>query len=294
MIPFQLPFTLSESAALLLSTLLVSLALALIALIRNRRDLIAEEEGGDDLSAVFENPSSIVPHVEALRRRLLNSVVGILVGLLVGLALSEPIIDVLAQPIGGREALLAIGVTEPVRVFFRVALVSGAILASPYVIAQLWIFVASGLKKSERRVFYFAFPTAIILFLSGVAFAYFVMLPVAVPFLLSVLGFNITPTPSDYIKFVTSVLLWMGVAFELPLVVFIMARMGLVTAGILLRNWRFAIVIIAFVAAIVTPTVDPVNMAIVMAPLSVLYLLSIIMAVFAGRARRRRQNAAEP
>lgn len=292
--PFQLPFTLSDSAALLLSTLVVSLALALVALIRNRRDLIAEIEDGDDLAVIFENPSSVVPHIEALRRRLLNSVGGIIVGVLVGLALSEPIIDVLAQPIGGREALLAIGVTEPVRVFFRVALVSGAILASPYVIAQIWIFVASGLKKSERRVFYFAFPMATILFLAGVAFAYFVMLPVAVPFLLNVLGFNIMPTPSDYIKFVTSVLLWMGVAFELPLVVFIMARLGLVTAGMLLRNWRFAIVIIAFVAAIVTPTVDPVNMAIVMAPLSVLYLLSIILAVFAGRARRRRQDAVEP
>jgi sec-independent protein translocase protein TatC len=294
MMPFQLPFTLSDSAALLLSTLLVSLTLALIALIRNRRELVAEVDESEDLSVIFEDPGSIVPHIAALRHRLLNSVGGILVGLLVGLALSEPIIDVLAQPIGGREALLAIGVTEPVRVFFRVALVSGAILASPYVISQIWIFVASGLKKSERRMLYFVFPMATILFLSGVGFAYFVMLPVAVPFLLNVLGFNIMPTPSDYIKFVTSVLLWMGIAFELPLVVFIMARLGLVTAGVLLRNWRFAIVIIAFIAAVVTPTVDPVNMAIVMAPLSVLYLLSIILAVFAGRAHRRSQDATEP
>ena len=287
----QLPFTLSDSAALLLSALLVSLTLALIALIRNRRVLTTEVEDGEDLGVIFDNPSAIVPHIEELRRRILNSAMGVIVGLLVGLALSEPIIDVLALPVGGRDALLAIGVTEPLRIFFRVALVSGAILASPFVIAQLWVFVASGLKKSERRLFYFAFPMAVILFLTGVAFAYFVMLPVAVPFLLNVLGFNIMPTPSDYIKFVTSVLLWMGVAFELPLVIFILARLGVVNARMLLRNWRFAIVIIALMAAIVTPTVDPVNMAIVMAPLSVLYLLSIILAVFARRGRDQRGQA---
>jgi sec-independent protein translocase protein TatC len=173
-----------------------------------------------------------------------------------------------------------------------VALVSGAIMASPFVLSQLWIFIASGLKKSERRVFYFIMPMSVILFLSGVAFAYFVMLPVAVPFLLDVLGFTITPTPSDYLTFVTSVLLWMGVAFELPLVIFFLARLGIVNAGMLLRNWRIAIVAIAFVAAMVTPTVDPVNMAIVMAPLSVLYLLSIILAVFARRRRRQGEQPA--
>ena len=283
---FELPFTLSDSAALILSALLISITLALIVLIRNRPALTAEIADGEDMGAIFENPASIVPHIEELRRRLLNSVAAIVIGLLVGLALSEQIVDVLARPIGGRESLLAIGVTEPLSIFFRVALVSGAILASPYVIAQLWVFVASGLKKSERRTFYFAFPMAIILFLAGVTFAYFVMLPVAVPFLLSVMGFNITPTPSDYVKFVTSVLLWMGVAFELPLVIFVLARLGFVNAGMLLRNWRYAVVIISVVAAIVTPTVDPVNMAIVMAPLAILYVLSIILAVFAYRDRQ--------
>lgn len=287
---FSLPFTLSDSAALLLSALLVSLTLALIALIRNRREISAPVDDADDLGVVFENPGSILPHIHELRRRVINSVLGVIVGLLVGLSLSEQIIDVLSRPIGGRDELLAIGVTEPVRVFFRVALVSGAILASPYVISQIWIFIASGLKPSERRIFYFAFPMATILFLAGVAFAYFVMLPVAVPFLLNVLGFTIAPTPSDYLSFVTSVLLWLGVAFELPLVVFILARLGLVTAGMLLRNWRFAIVIIAFVAALVTPTVDPINMGIVMAPLAVLYLLSIILAVFAYRRRQGAQT----
>ena len=286
----QLPFTLDDSVALLIAALLTSLTLAFIALIRNRPTLTAELDQSEDLGMIFDNPMSIMPHIDELRRRLLNSAAAIGVGLLVGLALSEQIIEVLALPIGGREALLAIGVTEPLSVFFRVALVSGAILASPFVIVQLWIFVASGLKKSERRMFTFVFPMAIFLFLLGVAFAYFVMLPVAVPFLLNVLGFNITPTPSDYLGFVTSVLLWMGVAFELPMVVFVLARLGLVSAGTLLRNWRIAVVIIAVVAAIVTPTVDPVNMAIVMAPMGGLYLLSIILAVFAYRSRPDKES----
>ena len=266
--------------------------MAFYVLIRNRRALMAEVDDGADLGVIFENPGSIVPHFNELRQRLVNSAAAVIVGLLVGLGLSEQIIEVLSLPIGGRDALLAIGVTEPLSVFFRVALVSGAIMASPYVIAQLWIFVASGLKKSERRVFYFAFPMAVTLFMMGIAFAYFIMLPVAVPFLLNVLGFTITPTPSDYLRFVTSVLLWMGVAFELPLVVFILARLGLVNARMLLRNWRYAVVIIALVAALVTPTVDPVNMAIVMAPLTMLYLLSIILAIFAYRRRKPKEPEA--
>lgn len=290
MIPFHLPFTVNNSAAVLLSALLVSLTLALISLIRNRRTLTPAEENDDlpeVLSKVFENWQETLPHIYELRRRLLNIVFAVIVGLLIGLLLSEPIIEVLAQPIGGRDALLAIGVTEPLSVFFRVALVSGIILASPYIISQIWLFIARGLLRSEQRIILFVFPMAFLLFLAGISFAYFVMLPVAVPFLLNVLGFTIRPTPSDYLSFVTSVLLWMGVAFELPLVVFVLARLGLVNARMLIRNWRFAIIIIAVVAAVVTPTVDPVNMAIVMAPLAVLYLLSIVLAVFARRRRKR-------
>jgi sec-independent protein translocase protein TatC len=266
----------------MLSALVISLAFGLIALLRNRRLISGPIDGDDgDLGAVFEDPSLLLPHFVELRTRVVNSLIAIGLAMVIGLALAQPTLLVLARPIGGLERLQAIRVTETLGVFFRVGLTLGIIFASPYVIAQLWIFVASGLKPGERRVFYLLFPFAIALFLSGVAFAYFVMLPVAVPFLATFMGVKTLPTLNEYVRFVTSALLWVGVSFEMPMAVFILAKVGLVNAGMLARNWRYAVVIIAVVAAIVTPTPDPVNMAIVMAPLSVLYLLSILLAALA-------------
>jgi len=277
----------STEAALIISILVISLASALIAMIRNRRTLSAPVDEDSDLGALFENPSSIMPHIAELRTRLIFSLIAILVATAVAALLTPQVMTVLAAPIGGINELIAIGVTEPFAVTFRVALVLGVILASPYVLAQLWIFVAAGLKPVERRIFYFLFPFGLVLFLSGVVFAYFVMLPVAVPFLIGFLGFKATPTIENYIKFVTNVLLWVGISFEMPLVAFVLARLGVVNARLLAQNWRIAIIVIALLAAVVTPTPDPVNMGIVAAPLILLYGVSIVLAVVAQRSRQR-------
>jgi sec-independent protein translocase protein TatC len=119
------------------------------------------------------------------------------------------------------------------------------------------------------------------------AFAYFVMLPAALPFLLNFMGIATIPRPSSYIKFVTGIMFWLGVAFEFPLVIYLLARLGLVRAEMLQQQWRLAIVIIAIVAAVITPTVDPVNMSLVMGPMIVLYFLSIFLAKIAQRGRAR-------
>ena len=187
----------------------------------------------------------------------------------------------MASPIDGLENLQVIRVTEPVGVWFRVALTVGIILASPVVIAQIWVFIVTGLRAGERRAVYLLFPFALILFLTGVSFAYFVMLPVAVPFLTDFLGLNAKPTLEDYIGFVTNVLLWVGISFEMPLVMFALAKLGVVNSGMLLRNWRIAVVLVAILAAVITPTPDPVNMGIVALPLLILYGLSIILTRFA-------------
>jgi sec-independent protein translocase protein TatC len=268
-------------AALILSALIVSLATSLVVLIRNRRVLSTPSEEGGDLGTIYENPASIMPHVIELRNRIINSLIAIAVGTGAALLLADQVLSALAHPIGGLEHLQVIRVTEPVAVWFRVALTVGIIFASPYVIAQLWVFIVAGLKPSERRVFYLLFPFALILFLSGVAFAYFVMLPVAVPFLTNFLSFTARPTLEDYVGFVTTVLLWVGVSFEMPLIVFGLAKAGLVNARMLAQNWRIALVLIAVLAAIITPTPDPINMGIVAAPLVVLYVLSIVLALFA-------------
>lgn len=271
----------SSEEALLLSVLIVSLAMSLGALLRNRRLLATSVEDAGDLGTVFENPSSLLPHLTELRTRIINSLVAIVVGALVSSLIADQFVTVLAGPIGGLKALQAIRVTESFHVFFRIALTLGAVLASPYVIAQLWIFVAAGLRPTERRWFYLLFPFALALFLAGVGFAYVVMLPVAVPFLTTFMGIQTLPTLDDYTSFVTSILLWVGISFEMPLVIFVLAKFKIVSARLLAHHWRIALVAIAIVSAVITPTPDLINMGLVAAPLMVLYLLSIVLALFA-------------
>jgi sec-independent protein translocase protein TatC len=141
------------------------------------------------------------------------------------------------------------------------------------------------LKKGSRLFSLGAIPVALLFFLSGVAFAYFVMLPVAIPYLVNFMGMPTDLRPSNYVRFVTSILFWIGIAFQFPLVIYVLARIGLVSAKFLIEQWRLAIVIIAIIAAMITPTIDPINMAIVMAPLIVLYFLSIGLAFLAQRGR---------
>lgn len=272
---------LSQEMAIVIASLLASLAVSFIAILRNRPSISSPVEDAGDLGVVFENPASIVPHLVELRTRLVNSLIGVAVATVVSALITEQVIQLLAVPIGGLQNIQVIRVTESFHVFFQVSLTVGIILASPFVIAQIWIFVAAGLKASERRWFYLLFPFALILFLSGVSFAYLIMLPAAVPFLTGFMGVHTIPTLDDYVGFVSTVLLWVGVSFEMPLVIFLLAKMRIVNARLLVKYWRYAVVIIMIAAAIITPTPDPVNMLLVAAPLLVLYLLSIILALFA-------------
>jgi sec-independent protein translocase protein TatC len=167
----------------------------------------------------------------------------------------------------------------------RVALLAGFALALPYIAFELWLFIAPGLKPRSRVYGLIALPSTAILFILGMAFAYFIMLPTALPFLLHFMGITTIPRPSNYVTFVTGLMFWIGVAFEFPLVVFVLAEVGLVKAKQLKDQWRLAIVIIAVIAAVVTPTVDPINMSLVMAPMTILYFLSVGLAYFAQRRR---------
>jgi sec-independent protein translocase protein TatC len=269
-------------AAILTSVLLLSFTWALIILIRNRPALAPHSEGSDegDIGVILENPMSLMDHLLPLRQRLIGALTGVGVGMGVSLLLADQVLRALAYPIGGIENLQVIRVTEPVSVWFRVVLTVGIILASPVILAQIWLFIASALKSNEQRLFYVLFPFAILLFLSGVAFAYFVMLPVAIPFLTTFLNFRARPTLEDYVEFVTSFLLWVGVSFEMPLIILGLAKLKIVNARMLASNWRIALVVIAVISAVITPTPDPINMGIVAAPLIVLYILSIILTLF--------------
>lgn len=233
----------------------------------------------------MENDSDLLmdiwSHIGELRARLLRAVIALVLTTLLSFAFAEKIIRFLAVPIGGLENLLAIEVTENVGVFMRVSLLSGFIFALPFIVYQILAFIVPGLKQSERKWLYLAIPVATILFMGGVAFANFVMLPTAIPFLVNFLGTPTTPRLSNYLNFVTNLMFWIGLSFEAPLVIFILAKLKLVTPKGLLKQWRIAIVIISIMAAVISPTVDPINMGLVMLPLIMLYLLSILFAVFA-------------
>jgi sec-independent protein translocase protein TatC len=160
-------------------------------------------------------------------------------------------------------------------------------LAMPVIVYQLISFIVPGLYPHERRYLRVIVPAASVLFAAGVAFAYYVMLPAAIPFLLNFMGDIIRQqwTIERYMSLVTGLMFWVGVIFETPLVVAFLAYLGVVSPGMLWKNFRYAMVVIAIIAAVATPTPDPINMALLMLPLVLLYLLSILLALFTYRRR---------
>lgn len=226
---------------------------------------------------------SIWDHINELRKRLFIAVISLGITTLISFAVVPYLLDFITVPVGGIENLQSIEITENIGVFMRISLLSGFLFAFPIILSQLLMFIAPGLEKNEKRWIFITIPIATFLFLSGAAFAYFVMLPVAIPYLINFLGVPTTPRLLSYIKFTTSLIFWLGIGFELPIVVFALAKFHLVTPQTLLKQWRIAIVIISIVAAAITPTIDPVNMAILMLPLFLLYLISVLFAFIAIR-----------
>jgi sec-independent protein translocase protein TatC len=247
-----------------------------------------ETSAGDAFAQMLQAPGVLLDHLDALRGHLMRSLIALAIGTTIGFTFAQRILDWMAEPIGGIEALQAIEVTESVGAFMKVSLLTGFVIAFPYILLEVFAFINPGLKRHERILLLTSIPVATLLFIGGVAFAYYVMLPVALPFLLNFLGIQTVPRPSNYISFTTNLLFWIGVAFTFPLVIFALASVGMVRARQLTQAWRFAVVGIAVMAAAITPTVDPVNMALLMLPMIALYGLSIVLAAFAERARRRR------
>ena len=239
-------------------------------------------------AATIKQPSALLEHVDALRKHLTRMVIAMVIGTGISAAFTTQIIDVLSKPIGGINTLQAIDVTESVGVFMRVALISGFALALPYIAFEVWLFAALGLHARARQMGLLGIPLTLIFFIGGVAFAYYLLLPTALPFLLSFMGIHTIPRVSSYVDFVTGLLFWIGIAFEFPLVIYVLSLMGLVKPKMLAKYWRYAIVIIAILAAAVTPTVDPVNMSLVMAPMILLYFLSIGLSQMAVLGQRRK------
>jgi len=232
-------------------------------------------------------------HLEELRGRLFKAFGALIVGTAIGAIIAQPVLEFLLEPyraINESEArrLLVLGPTGAVVSYFRVALMLGGIIAIPVITYQLMMFILPGLTRKERRYVLMALPAITLLFLVGIAFAWYVLMPPAITFLESFQDevFQAEWAASEYLSFVTSLLFWMGVSFELPLVMFVLSLLGMIGPGLLMRQWRLAVVASAIAAAFITPTVDPVNMMLVMGPLLTLYAFSIILVALGRRMTR--------
>jgi sec-independent protein translocase protein TatC len=195
------------------------------------------------------------------------------------------LLDFIAQPIGGLSELQAVDVTEPIGVGMRVVLLAAFAVALPYLIFEIFLFVAPALPRRARVIGLLTIPLVVIFFFGGMAFTYYLILPAGLPVLLNFLDVSTQIRPSSYVRFVTNLMFWIGALFEFPLLAYILTVMKILSPSVLLKNWRIAVVVISVLSAIITPTIDPINMLLVMVPLMLLYGLSILLSLLAGGRR---------
>ena len=234
-----------------------------------------------DAEEFVPDEMTLLGHFDELRDRLVKAFIAVVAATFVVAAFTPQIFHILNAPYGKKPILIE--PTEGIAVYFRIALTGGLVLTMPYLIYHVLMFILPGLEENEKRYVAWGVPAATFLFLIGVAFSWFLLIPTAIGFLSTWQTDIFDPQwqAKKYIPFVTSLIFWIGVSFETPLIIFIMAKLGLVTPQFLIKQWRFAVIIIAIVAALITPTIDPFNMALVMFPLVVLYGLSILLSYVA-------------
>jgi sec-independent protein translocase protein TatC len=222
---------------------------------------------------------SILEHLSELRSRLLKAIIALAVGVVVGTFLTPRVLKLLVAPLGD-QVPIAIAPTETPAVYFKVSIVIGLVFAMPVIVYQLFRFVAPGLEPHERRYLLIGAPIAALSFAAGVAFAALVLVPAAMPFLRGFLADIVEQRYSinRYVSFVSTVLLWAGLVFETPLVMFFLAKLGVATPSGFAKARRVVVIGAAAGAAVITPTTDPINMLLIMGPFLLLYELGILLA----------------
>lgn len=237
-----------------------------------------------------ETEMPLLDHLRELRDRLFKAAIAVAVGTGITFAFTEQILSFILTPLCNGKPLnecrlLVTSPTESLTNVFTISMTVGMALALPVVLYQIIAFILPGLLPKERRWLQFGLPVALVMFVVGAGFAWYLFIPSALGFLTGILPsvFQYQIKPDEYIPFVMGVLFWMGVVFELPIIVFLLAKLNVVNARVLTKGWRYAVVGIAIIAAFVTPTPDPFNMLLVMSPLLVLYVIGIGLAWLARR-----------
>src|SRR5215831_19340080 len=233
-----------------------------------------EEDGEGAVMGFFE-------HIEELRLRLFRAVLALAVGMGLSFLFTSPVLEYMKDTYGGK--LLITRPIDPIVVFFRVSLLVAAVLASPAITYQLFMFILPGLTRKEKRGILLALPATTALFVFGVIFTWFILMPAYIGFLkgFETNVFQTLWTADEFFSFTTNVLFWHGAAFETPLIFYVLARMGLVTPASMIRYWRHAVVGAAIVTAFIAPTFDPLTMVFIMVLLVGLYFLSVALVYVA-------------
>ncbi len=239
-----------------------------------------------------EKRLSFRDHILELRRRLFWIAISIAVCTLLSFVFHQQILKLLMGPAENfitipNQKPIYTDLTEFIGIAFKASLLVGIFASLPFTLYQVTIFVAPGLNSNERRYLYALLPVSILVFIMGASFGYFLLFPPAVKFLLSFGSDVATPLIriGNYVNLMISLLFWMGVIFETPVVMFFLARIGVVTPTWLRRQRRYALVVAFIVGAMITPTFDPINQAFVAIPIVVLYELGIWLAKL-GYSRR--------
>jgi sec-independent protein translocase protein TatC len=238
---------------------------------------------------------SLMEHLDELRRRIIHSAAYLAVGFVVAYIFHERLYGFVQMPLD--KLGIKLNYTHPMdalNLYLQVSLIGGAILASPFILYQVWLFIAPGLYQKEKR-FVIPFMSATVgLFLAGASFGYFYVLPGALKILILDFGrkFNPIVTIEEYTGFFLSVILGLGISFEMPILIFFLALFGIVSPKFLWKNIRYAILAIFLVAAIITPSPDPWTMCIYAIPMLALYMIGIGVAWWVHPSRRRAKEAA--
>jgi sec-independent protein translocase protein TatC len=239
---------------------------------------------------------SLMEHLEELRKRIVHSAIYLVIGFFVAWAFHDRIVEMFQEPlIHIGKSLVFTHPMDALNLYLQASLLAGAIMASPFILYEVWLFIAPGLYQKEQK-FVIPFMAATVgLFLSGAAFGYFWVLPAAIKILVVDFGANFTPmvTIEDYTGFFLSVILGLGISFEMPVLIFFLAMFGIVSPKFLWKNIRYAILAVFIVAAIITPSPDPWTMCIYAIPMLALYLIGIGVAwwVHPGRKKKKEETA---
>jgi sec-independent protein translocase protein TatC len=235
----------------------------------------------------------LLEHVHALRKVFLFSAYGVALGTIVGWIYSDIVFRFLAQPAVRLEQVAFITTTpmEPVMVKVKISLVVGILIALPIILWQLWSFILPALKQTEKKYLYAITPSSLLLFIGGAAFAFFLVIPYGMSFLMFVGGAAVDTTPfltkSSYLSFIITFLLTFGAVFQLPVILLLLIRMGFLSPASLAKKRKYAFFAIVVVAMLISPTPDLLTQGLMVVPMYLLYEVSIWLGYLVARSREK-------